>query len=130
MLYITFAGFYQAAYNLAPESLSDPFSYHLPSDYSGHMLPCFFLKCPSWFCLKTCDSLCSLSRSLPDSLQMPPPQRGLAQLPTLYKALQTGSSLVLFVYMIDSFYWLCVCVCVRERERVTQSCPTLRPHGL
>ena len=113
MRYITFAGFFQAAYNLAPESLSEPFSYHLPSDYSGHTFPCFSSNVQPgsvsrpvthWVrCLEICliPSKCRLlKKALPTSLPCAKPFR---QAPALS---------CLFVWLMVSIGCLCVCVCV------------------
>ena len=112
---ITFAGFFQAAYNLAPESLSEPFSYHLPSDYSGHTFPCFSsnvqagsVSRPVTHCVRRLD-LCLipskrhlLKEALPTSLPCAKPFR---QAPALS---------CLFVWLTVSIgcLYVCVCVCV------------------
>ena len=113
MLYITFAGFYQAAYNLPPKSPSELFSYHLPSDYSGHMFPCFSSNVqagsvlrPVTHCVRYLDlclipSKCHLLKeALPTSLPCAKPFR---QAPALS---------CLFVWLTVSIGCLCMYVCV------------------
>ena len=114
---ITFAGFFQAAYNLAPESLSEPFSYHLPSDYSGHTFPCFSsnvqagsVSRPVTHCVRRLD-LCLipskrhlLKEALPTSLPCAKPFR---QAPAL-------SCLFVWLFLLVVYVCVCVCVCVCE----------------